>query len=50
MELIPLKKSDAHFLLLEGVHKNAIDAIQKAGYTNIESISHALDEEALIKK
>ena len=50
MELIPLKKSDAHFLLLEGVHKNAIDAIEKAGYTNIESISHALDEEALIKK
>ena len=50
MELTPLKKSDAHFLLLEGVHKNAIDAIQKAGYTNIESISHALDEEALIKK
>jgi D-3-phosphoglycerate dehydrogenase len=50
MELTPLKKSDAHFLLLEGVHKNAIDVIQKAGYTNIESISHALDEEALIKK
>ena len=50
MELTPLKKSDAHFLLLEGVHKNALDVIQKAGYTNIESISHALDEEALIKK
>ena len=50
MELTPLKKSDAHFLLLEGVHKNAIDALEKSGYTNIESISHALDEEALIKK
>jgi len=50
MELTPLKKSDAHFLLLEGVHKNAIYALEKSGYTNIESISHALDEEALIKK
>jgi len=50
MELTPLKKSDAHFLLLEGVHKNAIHALEKSGYTNIESISHALDEEALIKK
>ena len=50
MELTPLKKSDAHFLLLEGVHKNAIYSLEKSGYTNIESISHALDEEALIKK
>jgi D-3-phosphoglycerate dehydrogenase len=50
MELIPLKKSDARFLLLEGVHQNAVDAIKKAGYTNIETISHALDEDALIEK
>jgi D-3-phosphoglycerate dehydrogenase len=50
MELTPLKKSDARFLLLEGVHQNAVDAIKKAGYTNIEHISHALDEDALIEK
>jgi D-3-phosphoglycerate dehydrogenase len=50
MELIPLKKSDARFLLLEGLHQNAVDAIEKAGYTNIEYLSHALDEDALIEK
>ena len=50
MELIPLKKSDARFLLLEGLHQNAVDAIEKAGYTNIEYLSHAIDEDALIKK
>ena len=50
MELTPLKKSDARFLLLEGLHQNAVDAIEKAGYTNIEYLSHAIDEDALIKK
>jgi len=50
MELIPLKKSDARFLLLEGVHQNAVDAIKEAGYDNIEHITHALDEDALIEK
>jgi D-3-phosphoglycerate dehydrogenase len=50
MELIPLKKSDARFLLLEGVHQNAVDAIKEAGYDNIEYITHALDEDALIEK
>ena len=50
MELIPLKKSDARFLLLEGVHQNAVDTIEKAGYSNIEYISHALDEDVLIEK
>ena len=50
MELQAVKKSDAHFLLLEGLHQNAIDIIKDAGYDNIESISHALDEDALIEK
>ena len=50
MELIPLKKSDARFLLLEGVHQNAVDAIKEAGYDNIEYTTHALDEDALIEK
>jgi len=50
MELIPLKKSDARFLLLECVHQNAVDAIKEAGYDNIEHITHALDEDALIEK
>lgn len=50
MELQPLAKSEARFLLLEGVHQNAINIIEKAGYNNIEHISHALDEDALIEK
>lgn len=50
MELQPNKKSETRFLLLEGVHKNAVEALEKAGYTNIEHISHALDEAALIEK
>ena len=50
MELRPFDKSNERFLLLEGIHQNAIDIITKAGYSNIEHITHALDEEALIKK
>ncbi len=54
MELHPLKKSlkkyDERFLLLEGIHQNAIDVITKAGYNNIEHIGHALDENTLIDK
>lgn len=50
MELQPNKKSDTRFLLLEGVSKNAVITLEKAGYTNIEYISHALDEATLIEK
>jgi D-3-phosphoglycerate dehydrogenase len=50
MELQPNKKSDTRFLLLEGVHKNAVESLEKAGYTNIEYISHALDEATLMEK
>ncbi|PCJ31438.1 MAG: phosphoglycerate dehydrogenase [Gammaproteobacteria bacterium] len=50
MELQPIEQSDARFLLLEGVHQNAVDIIKKAGYTNIEYIAHALDEDTLIEK
>jgi D-3-phosphoglycerate dehydrogenase / 2-oxoglutarate reductase len=50
MELQPNKKSDTRFLLLEGVHKNAVESLEKAGYTNIEYIPHALDEATLIEK
>jgi len=50
MELQVNKKSDARFLILEGLHQNAVDTLKKAGYHNIEYITHALDEEALIEK
>ncbi len=50
MELQPNKKADTRFLLLEGIHKNAVTTLEKAGYTNIEYLTHALDEDALIEK
>ncbi|MBA3695285.1 MAG: phosphoglycerate dehydrogenase [Methylotenera sp.] len=50
MELKANKKSDARFLLLEGLHQNAVDTLKKAGYDNIEYITHALDEDVLIEK
>ena len=50
MELVPTKKSDTRILLLEGVHKNAVKTLEDAGYSNIEYITHALDEDALIEK
>lgn len=50
MELQINKKSDARFLLLEGLHQNAVDTLKKGGYHNIEYITHALDEDLLIEK
>jgi D-3-phosphoglycerate dehydrogenase len=50
MELLPIEKSETRFLLLEGVHQNAVDTIKNAGYDNIEYITHALDEDTLIEK
>jgi len=43
-------KSQTRFLLLEGVHQNAVDTLNNAGYTNIEYIKTALDEDTLIEK
>ena len=50
MELKAKKKSDTRFLLLEGLHQNTVDMLKKAGYDNIEYITHALDEDVLIEK
>lgn len=50
MELQAKEKSENRFLLLEGVHQNAVSTLEKAGYTNIEYLTHALDEDALIEK
>jgi D-3-phosphoglycerate dehydrogenase len=50
MELLPIEKSDTRFLLLEGVHQNAVDTLKNAGYDNIEYVTHALDEDTLIEK
>ncbi|MDO3385362.1 phosphoglycerate dehydrogenase [Gilvimarinus sp. SDUM040013] len=45
-----LDKSKIKFLLLEGVHQSAIEALHAAGYENIEYLKTALSEEDLIEK
>ncbi|MDH2925285.1 D-3-phosphoglycerate dehydrogenase [Nicoletella semolina] len=46
---VSLDKSKIKFLLLEGVHQNAIDVLKAAGYTNIEFHKKALEGEALLE-
>ncbi|MBH1972139.1 phosphoglycerate dehydrogenase [Moraxellaceae bacterium AER2_44_116] len=50
MSQLSLDKAKIRFLLLEGVHKNALDVLSNNGYTNIEYLRTALDEDALIAK
>lgn len=45
-----LNKDKIKILLLEGVHQSALDALDKAGYSNIEFYKTALPEEELIEK
>ena len=47
MAKVSLDKSKIKFLLLEGVHQNALDVLHDAGYTNIEYHKKALDPEEL---
>ena len=50
MSQLSLDKAKIRFLLLEGVHKNALDVLANNGYTNIEYIRGALDEDVLSEK
>lgn len=50
MSKTSLDKSKIRFLLLEGVHQNALDTLKKAGYSNIEYITGALPEDELKAK
>ncbi|WP_227430204.1 phosphoglycerate dehydrogenase [Psychrobacter sp. I-STPA6b] len=47
---LSLQKDKIRFLLLEGVHDNALKVLKDAGYTNIEYLTHALDKDELIEK
>ncbi|MCI4003680.1 phosphoglycerate dehydrogenase [Dickeya dianthicola] len=47
MAKVSLEKDKIKFLLLEGVHSNALENLRAAGYTNIEYHKGALDPEAL---
>ena len=49
MAKVSLDKSKIKFLLLEGVHQNALEVLKAAGYTNIEYHKKALDGEELIE-
>jgi D-3-phosphoglycerate dehydrogenase len=42
-----LEKSKIKFLLLEGVHPSAVEALQKSGYSNIEQYKKALPPKEL---
>ncbi|QLB20585.1 D-3-phosphoglycerate dehydrogenase [Vespertiliibacter pulmonis] len=44
---VSLDKSKIKFVLLEGVHQNALNALKAAGYTNIEYHKKALEGEEL---
>jgi D-3-phosphoglycerate dehydrogenase len=50
MGQLSLDKSKIRFLLVEGIHENAIDVLNRNGYTNIDYVRTALDEDALIEK
>jgi D-3-phosphoglycerate dehydrogenase len=50
MSQFSLDKSKLRFLLLEGVHQNAIDVLSRNGYTNIDYMRTALDEDTLTEK
>ena len=47
MSKTSLDKSKIKFLLLEGIHPSAVEVLQAAGYSNIESLSGALPDAEL---
>ncbi|MCB5191549.1 phosphoglycerate dehydrogenase [Methylobacillus arboreus] len=46
---LSLPKDKIRFLLLEGVHQNAVDVLNAAGYRNIDYRKTALDEDVLVE-
>lgn len=47
MSSTSLDKSKIRFLLLEGVHPSAVEALESAGYTNIDYVTKSLPAEEL---
>ena len=50
MEKLSLPKTKIKVLLLENVHKNAVDLFKRNGYSQVELVTEALDAEALKKR
>ena len=47
---LSLEKNKIRFVMLEGIHQNALDVLSRSGYTNVETLPGALDGAALIEK
>ena len=45
-----LEKEKIKFVLFEGLHQSAVDALNAAGYTNIDYLTTALNEDELIER
>lgn len=50
MSKYSLSKDKIRILLLEGVHKSAVETLEANGYTNIEYLKTSLPEDELIEK
>ncbi|WP_137166181.1 phosphoglycerate dehydrogenase [Salinimonas lutimaris] len=50
MSKVSLPKEKIRILLLEGVHKSAVETLENNGYSNIEYLKTSLPEEELIEK
>ena len=50
MREMSLDKAKIKFLLLEGIHPNAVEVLSQAGYTNVEALPGALEGDALKAK
>ncbi len=47
---LSLEKNKIRFVMLEGIHQNALEVLNRSGYTNVEVLPGALDGAALIEK
>jgi D-3-phosphoglycerate dehydrogenase len=50
MVSISFEKNKIQFLLLEGLHQTAVDVLTAAGYSNIQYLKTALNEDELVEK
>ncbi|MDX1705636.1 phosphoglycerate dehydrogenase [Pseudidiomarina sp.] len=50
MSIVSLAKDRIQILLLEGVHDSAVQVFRQRGYTNIELVKTALDEDELCER
>jgi len=50
MSKLSFSKEKINILLLEGIHQNAVDAFAGQGYSNVELLPAAMDEDELVAK